>query len=254
MPPDQQNSVDLAAIAQTNLAFYKQLHAARYDQAALIRMRDSYEFATTLFAGRLRATGKPFLAHLVGTASILASLGATPEIVTAGLLHATYEQGEWGFTRWHNRRSRLRQAIGDEAESLVWRYQEMVWTSTVIQRVHNDFAILKEIDRAVVLIRLANELDDQLDLAMRYVDPAKDEHRVLRPIFIALAKALQKPQLAAALTESYRDTDEAEWASALSLGRKASYRLNAPLTMKVLKKIRTRMAALRTRSGGHFLR
>src|SRR5690349_4857301 len=90
--------------AQTNVMLYRQLHQIGYGSESLARVRAAYEFAAELFAGRFRACGRPFLAHLVGTTSILAEIGAAEIIVVAGLLHAAYEQGDFGVTRWRNRR------------------------------------------------------------------------------------------------------------------------------------------------------
>jgi hypothetical protein len=147
------------AIARTNIALYKQLHAAGWDTARLVEARNCYEFATTLFAGHCRASGKPFLAHLVGTASILAAFGAEPTTVAAGLLHAAYDQGDFGITRWRNRRARVRRAIGDASEALVWQYHQLSWDG-LVARIQDGLDKLTTIEPAIVLMRLANELDD----------------------------------------------------------------------------------------------
>src|SRR5262249_49358465 len=160
----------------------KQLHAAGWDAPQLAALRDCYEFATLLFAGHCRASGKPFLAHLVGTASILAAMGADRATVAAGLLHAAYDQGGFGLTRWRHRRSRVRHAIGEAAEALVWRYHKLGWSEATIARMRDALAELPATDRAIVLMRLANELDDNLDLEMRYCGAAKDAYRGSREI------------------------------------------------------------------------
>src|SRR5688572_5605801 len=80
-------------IAQTNLDLYAQLYRAGYGEADLLRVRDSYMFAVGLFSDRFRATGKPFLSHLVSTASLVAAFDARVPMVVAGLLHAVYESG-----------------------------------------------------------------------------------------------------------------------------------------------------------------
>jgi (p)ppGpp synthase/HD superfamily hydrolase len=236
--------VVLRAIAQTNLALYKQLHDAGYDAGGLTRIRDCYEFATTLFAGHYRASGKPFLAHLTGTASILAALGAGPATVAAGLLHAAYEQGDLSEIRWRDRRRRVARAIGPEAEAIVWRYQQMGWEIVTIQRVHGGLAELSELDRTIVLIRLANELDDNLDLAMRYSHQDKDANRGIGEVIVSIANALHYPQLAAALAEARREAADGSWASALSLDRRRSYQLTRPFALRLRKAVRAVIAAM----------
>lgn len=222
-------------IAQTNIAFYKQLRAAGWETAHLVEMRDCYEFATTLFAGHCRASGKPFLAHLVGTASILAALGVEPATVAAGLLHAAYDQGDFGITRWRNRRARVRVAIGGAAETLVWIYHERGWNDLAVVRARDGLDTLTKIDRTIVLMRLANELDDNLDLEMRYCHSAKDQHRKHRDAIIAIARALHQPALAHALEEVYREADDGSWADSLAMNRAKSYQLASPFSLKLLR-------------------
>ena len=231
-------------IARTNIALYKQLHAAGWDAVHLTEVRDSYEFATKLFVGHCRASGKPFLTHLVGTASILAALGADPVTVKAGLLHAAYDQGDFGITRWRNRRVRVRRAIGDSAEAIVWRYQEVGWSETTIARMRDGLDTLRTIDRTVLLMRLANELDDNLDLEMRYCHSAKDQDREHRGTMVAMAHALHQPALAHAFNEAYREADNGSWADSLSLNRKASYQLASPFGFRLLRLTRAAIDAL----------
>jgi len=234
----------LSTIARTNIALYKQLHAAGWNTAQLVEVRDCYEFATTLFVGHCRASGKPFLAHLVGTASILAALGADPTTVEAGLLHAAYDQGDFGITRWRNRRLRVRRAIGDSAEALVWRYQELGWSETTVARMRDGLDTLTMADRTVLLMRLANELDDNLDLEMRYCHAAKDQHRKHRGTMVAIAGALNQPALAHAFDEAYREADDGSWADALSLNRKKSYQLASPFGFRLLRLTRAAIDAV----------
>ncbi len=59
--------------AQTNIQLYEQLLAARWSAADIVPARAAYELAMRIFAGHFRPSHKPFLAHLVGVASILAT-------------------------------------------------------------------------------------------------------------------------------------------------------------------------------------
>src|SRR5205809_5329802 len=87
------------AYAQTNIQLLNQLRAGGYATAELARIRDVYEFAMLLFTGRYQPCGKPFIDHLVGTASILAFLHRPVEVVAAGLIHAAYVYGDFGSFR-----------------------------------------------------------------------------------------------------------------------------------------------------------
>lgn len=228
----------LPAAAQTNLGLYKQLHASGYAPEQLIWVRDCYEFATSLFAGHLRASGKPFLSHLVGTASTLAALGAPATAVVAGLLHAAYTQGDFGISRRRHRRERVRAAIGEAAEALVWRYHEQPWTPPEIGRLRREHARLSESDRWVVLMRLANELDDNLDLAMLQSHEQKKGDPDSRDDMAALARALGGPSFANTLLAAYREASEGSWAAALSLDRPASYQLASSFGLRLLRPAR----------------
>jgi (p)ppGpp synthase/HD superfamily hydrolase len=245
MHSESENLALMPSVAQTNITLYKQLHAAGWDMAQLAKLRDCYEFATTLFAGHCRASGKPFLAHLVGTASILAAIGADHATVAAGLLHAAYEQGDFGLTRRREKRARVCRVIGDAAEALVWRYQELGWHHSTVVRLHDGLAKLTTTDRTIVLMRLANELDDNLDLEMRHCHPARDEHRQNRATFVALAQALHQPALANAFTAAYREANDGTWATSLSLNRMSSYQLASPFGLRLLRLTRATVRAAR---------
>ncbi len=228
----------LPPAAQTNLRLYRQLHDAGYMPSDLIWVRDGYELATSLFAGQYRGSGKPFVAHLVGTASILASIDAPPSAVVAGLLHAAYAQGDFGLARWRHRRERVRAKIGNPAEELVWRYNEMPWTPSEIDCLRADSTRLAQTDRLVVLMRLANELDDNLDLAMFHSHAAKDAFHDCRDSIVALARTISGPMLANAFLATYREDSGGEWAGALSLNRPFSYQLASSFGLRLLKPAR----------------
>jgi len=79
-----------AGYVQTNLQLYAQLRRSGADEADLALVRNGYDLALRPCLGSFRGSGKPLLAHLVGTASILSRIGRPPRIVTAGLQHAVY--------------------------------------------------------------------------------------------------------------------------------------------------------------------
>src|SRR5687767_15961282 len=102
------------AYAQTNLQLYTQLRRAGYTAEQLVPVRAGYDLAMQLFSASFRGSGKPLLAHLVGTASILAAIGQSRDIVLAGLLHAAYALGDFGDGRFgvsEAKRERVRKAV-----------------------------------------------------------------------------------------------------------------------------------------------
>ena len=169
MHPDVLNSVK-PNHAQTNLQLYNQLTSLGWDEPALVLVRDAYGLASQLFSGQVRPTGKTFISHLVGTASVLASVGEHPTVVAAGLLHAAYAEGEFGdgsrgFSP-HKRRT-LVEAAGTYVECLVAVYTHLPWHPSLLAGLA---ANLDAEPREVVLIRLANEVDDWADGGLRYYE------------------------------------------------------------------------------------
>ena len=81
--------------AQTNVQLFNQLRSQGYSQNDRERVREAYEFAMRLFTGLFLPSGKTFIDHLVGTASILTSLRMPVEVVVAGLIHAAYLRRFW---------------------------------------------------------------------------------------------------------------------------------------------------------------
>jgi hypothetical protein len=203
--------------AQTNLQLYEQL--ASRPEADRVAVRKAYDFAARIFAGRYRGCGKPFVSHLVGTASILERHGAPLPVVLAGLLHAAYLQGE--FDHGHAgltaaTRKLLRDAVGVEAEDLVARYTEFDWS-----RIPDG---LGEEDRPVVLMRIANELDECLDRGLLYVGEKKRK-KVAASVgpCAAAARAIGLPALADELEAAYEE-NRGELPATLATARSGSFR------------------------------
>lgn len=242
----------LGPLAQTNLDLYRQLHAQGRPAADLARLRDGYALAMRLFSDRFRANGKPFVAHLVGTASALAALGSRYAVVAAGLLHAAYATGFFpdgdGMTKDHRRA--VRAAIGDEAEDLVAAYTAFPWTRDALERLAREFDALSPRDTDLLLIRLANELDDHYALGMRFCDERRDAFRGHAPLCVELAARLGQLGLAEALRAVYREHDEGGWADALALDAAVSFRLpSPPRALTGSEHLRGAFAAIRRRLG-----
>jgi (p)ppGpp synthase/HD superfamily hydrolase len=181
------------AYAPTNLELLNQLRRLAYAEADQVRVRSAYEVALGLFTAAFRPSGKPFLAHLVGTASILAELrgweqrpgrGIAPpplptpvRLVVAGLLHAAYSHGEFGTSALgisRAKRERLRAAVGYDAEDLVARYTNRPFGGEHLPALLHGLNGLGPADREVLTVRLANELEEHLDLGILYCPNAEE--------------------------------------------------------------------------------
>jgi len=186
--------------AQTNVQLYEQLWKAGYSLEDVHKLKDAYSLAQQLFSSEFRGSGRPFLAHLVGTASILVKHGATRDVVVAGLLHAAYEFGNFGhgLRRVNNRkRQMLINIVGSDIEAIIHGYgssKRQIVQEEVVALVTEDVSTLT---RATFLIRLANELEDALGDNYDYSGTGKRSHlKSSLPRYIELAMALGHLQLA----------------------------------------------------------
>jgi (p)ppGpp synthase/HD superfamily hydrolase len=200
------------AYAQTNIQLFNQLRRYGYRHSELGSVCDAYALTMRLFTGCFRPSGKTFISHLVGTASILADLHASVPTVVAGLLHSAYSHGEFGTgARGISaaKRKQLRLAVGTQAEDIVARYTNFAWNQQAIAALHQTLPAAGSIDHEVLLIRLANELEDHLDLAGLYSGFSEGRREVIESYLYLctdMAVKLGFPSLAAALSQAFEDT------------------------------------------------
>jgi (p)ppGpp synthase/HD superfamily hydrolase len=194
--------------AQTNVQLFNQLRSQGYSEKERALISDAYEFGIRIFTGLYLASGKPFIDHLVGTASILASLHAPVEVVAAGLLHAAYLHGDFGSIRkgvTNVKREQVRRAVGEQIEQHIERYDRLPLGLQKTAALHDRFDDLDTLDRTVLLMRLANELEHHLDLGALYFPGEKEQRGHQRymeaygPLVLTMAERLGVPSLAAEL-------------------------------------------------------
>jgi (p)ppGpp synthase/HD superfamily hydrolase len=200
------------AHAQTNIQLFNQLERAGYGHADLARVRDAYALSMRLFTGCFRRCGKTFISHLVGTASILADLHTEAPIVAAGLLHSAYSHGEFGTGARgasEAKRRQVRLVVGERAEVLVARYTSMPWHGEAIPDPHQNLPAVGSIERELLLMRLANELEDHLDLGGLYSGETRRRREIIQSyLFLCtgMAERLGYPELSTALSRAFEDT------------------------------------------------
>jgi (p)ppGpp synthase/HD superfamily hydrolase len=157
--------------AQTNIQLFNQLGQDGRGDSDRRQVHAAYELAMALFAGHFRPNHKPFLAHLVGTASILAANGASLKLITAGLLHSAYSHGEFGDgSRGINDRKRrqVRGVIGFESEAVIAQYTSFAWNLPRLTELLDARSTMSDSDKEVVIIKLADTLEDHLDQGQLY--------------------------------------------------------------------------------------
>jgi (p)ppGpp synthase/HD superfamily hydrolase len=196
--------------AQTPLQLFAQLRHRGYGADDLALIHRAHGYACELFSGAYRASGKPFVCHLIGTAGVLASVDARPAVVAAGLLHAAYPQGEFGagwFGRSDRKRAQVRARVGAAVEALIDGYAQHAWDPAAVAALVERLDRGRDIDREVAVMRLANELDDHLDLGILYCrDAAARIERIerMRPALLDLAQRLEQVHLRDALDSAFR--------------------------------------------------
>lgn len=156
--------------AQTPAQLLRQLErrgALAWEQQ---RVKRACDHAIDLFAGIHRACGKPFVCHTIGTASILVDHGAPEALVCAALLHAAYTHGRFGRApvgATREKRRGLAARLGEDAEALVHHYTVFDWSGPVPRSDEARDRMPLE-DAVVCLMRIANDLEERLDGALRY--------------------------------------------------------------------------------------
>lgn len=205
----------LCPVAQTNLQLWQQLQVAGYDSDELTLVGKTYRVAFTLFSGRFRASGKSFIAHLIGTASVLVHLKAPTPVIAAGLIHAAYDFGDFGGWRRLGltpaKQRWLVGAVGTEVESYVASYSALIWNPKTIPSVRERMVKFREEERWVLLIRLANELEEYLDLGLLYCGSKSQIYSGHQTNLVAdMARVLGYPTLAEALTEAQQAMMQAQ--------------------------------------------
>lgn len=217
--------------AQTNLQLYRQLGAEGYTTADLETIGRAHELGLRLFPGTYRGSGKAFLAHLVGTASVLVSLRARVPVVVTGLLHAAYTHGEFG-NGWRGmsdaKRAQVRREIGEEVEDLIARYTRLTWKRSTIPQIRARLDAMDPLDRDVVLVRLANELEDHLDLGILYLADHERRRAFMErdlPLAVEMAERLGQPALAKALAETFAEVAGADISPTLRRAQEESFQI-----------------------------
>jgi hypothetical protein len=120
--------------------------------------------------------------------------------VRAALLHNAYRHGVWRDGRPRptaRRRREVRAATGPEIEQLVFAYHGFPWSEASVQELLARGGTLDGTERDLVVLRLANEVEDRLDLGLLHSQQVRRDVTAM----IALAEGLGLPVLATGLRQ-----------------------------------------------------
>jgi Domain of unknown function (DUF6817) len=208
--------------AQTNVQLYRQMNEAGYSLPERERVASAYRFLMPMFSGQYRGNEKPFIAHLVGTASILVSNRQPITLVLAGVLHAVYMSGDFGFqpgTRQTQRKRRcIRNLAGAEVEAVVAAYDDMRWDAESLKIYLASDKTMSDHLRSALTLQLANTLDDFLDHGVNYCAGLKFDtysSPEMQAELIALCRLYGWPELCSRLEQVLADFN----AGATAVGR-----------------------------------
>ncbi len=153
-----------------------QLIAMRLPVEEIKRVHASYTLSIDLFGSMVRANEAPFLAHTVGTASILAVHGAPTTIVCGGLIHAAFTHGTYATPPdkplIKANRVAVANRVGPEVEVLARNYRRY---RPAEMPVPADAGGYDEDHASVLLIRAANHLEEYLDCGLIYTNKVQSQ-------------------------------------------------------------------------------
>ena len=175
---------------------------------------------------------------------------APSNVVAAGLLHAAYATGDFGDGVpgiSTGKREPVRAIVGEVVEEYLARYDALLWSDKLIAGYCDQIDALTQVDRDVLLMRLANELEEYLDLGMLYF--GEDRRRRTNylndngQLMIRMADKLGFPALGAALALAFKETAETDFVPALPGGneRNSSFLLAPQSYQRVMDKLTTRL-------------
>ena len=197
-------------IAQTNLQLYNQLRRQGRSPDELALVKRCYQLAVSLYSGHFQADGKPFVAHVIGVASIVAQVGLPTEIVGAACIHNVYGNGDFGDGRSRvatpRRRQIVRDAVGPEVEECIYRFMSLRLTEQSMLDIPLRLDELDARDRNLIVMELGDVLEKYVDYGLlyygdnRWVTNFVDKHG---NALIEIADRLGHPQLGAAMRDAF---------------------------------------------------
>jgi hypothetical protein len=203
---------------QTNTGLYLQMHRRGFTAEDLVRVQAAYRWVCRMFQGRVRKTERLFVCHAVGAASATAEFSDDIELVLGAMLHAAYDSGQFpdgrlgGDSPAHRRWLAAR--LGRGVEKLAFRYNTFPFGRGDPERLLRQGC--EPGDRDLLFIALAHELDDLMDLGLRFAAKYGSDPAPRIEACAELAMGLNEPGLAAALRGYHSQYRQSDWTSPLA--------------------------------------
>ena len=168
-------------ISQTIVQLYRQLQHQGFSADELQQVASVYGYMTELCGNRYRATGKPFMDHLVGVAGITAVYRPEITLVLAALAHSVYDEADFG-TFWptitRGSRIELRNRLGDDVDQLARLYSDLEWTLESATALPQRLTAMSAREQDVVFLRIANELEEAVNLDLLFYSEARRQKKL----------------------------------------------------------------------------
>jgi len=198
---------------QTNTGLYVQLHNSGFTGNDIEHAQSAYRLACRLFNGRYRKTERAFICHAVGAASSVARFDSRLCMVLAAMLHAAYDSGQFPDGRIGRpspqHRKWLTGHVGEEVESILFRYRNFGFERGAPERYLREG--YDESDRDLLFMALAHEVDDMVDIGLRFAPKYGRSIESRVEACATLADRIGKPELAATLRAHGSLYEGANW-------------------------------------------
>jgi (p)ppGpp synthase/HD superfamily hydrolase len=179
-----------------------------FSDSDLARLKTGYSLAMRLTDGLYRKQMVPFICHLVRTSSIVMHETRETTPILASMLHAVFFLHVFADSTYRGPRSAdrrfLRRELGEEVDRLIEDYSQFGFGETEAAFWASTTNELDARMRRLLMMRLADELEDHLDAAEAFVPLGK-----FRPgdteygkSYIALAHRLGMQMLASDFQEA----------------------------------------------------
>ena len=196
-------------LKQTITALLELARSRGYTADDLAHIKKAHWSALVLSSGGYRPCGRPFINHLIGTASVLVHYGFETRLVVGGLLHAAYTHAprmRGGAQETVDTVARWLGGADTPTERTVRGYTVRSSRWTQLSAVDNwqDMATTDDIDAAI--IAMANLVDMHLSGEIRVTGRADDDDIAALSKADEICAVVGVPGLAASL---HRDEDGA---------------------------------------------
>ena len=192
-------------VRQTIYSLLTQAYARGYSPSDILLFGKAYNAATTLFGDGYRPCGRPFLLHVVGTASVLVAFGFSARVVVSSLLHAAYSHAPVGsnpMTSLDAVKQMLVSHFGTRVEQTVRAYTRLQ-SNPKLWCDERPFENLTLADAELIAMTIANAIDEHFAGEFVFTDKRLSEasgETAWKAYAGPVANGLDIPALALTLT------------------------------------------------------